>query len=910
MSVCSSSFPPVRLPTCVPERILKMAATSQFTNRYRKDLSTETLRTKVARRKSLIQKENRHKQFERGRQFGLADVNVQSSKERRLPQLDETNEVSFQKKTSTKERQIPNVAIKKSDERKDMLQRYKEEKELRKIKEQREKAKQGVFKVGRYRPNAPGFLAFVPQTQVTVKTKEKAAPTSSVRITRSKAKSQAEQTVTSARSQRSMIYADHATNGRSMHPPQTGCKQACVDKVTEKKKVVVQPEVSTASTIRITRATSSALTKQRSKPATTMLLGNEQQKKPSRGKQQKEGKADSVEAHKHEVEGNTLMHQLTEVPVSNSKNPAPVEVHHEDTLLEKENISVTNVPVPVRQRTRSFAPQNFVFQPLDGLTTYKVAPMSPSQANAFLTPSLSWSPMKIEVDDSKEESRNAMAQGCLLKSQASLAQEGTDKGFQEQQITTNSLKVKNECASTKQQESMQSSNETIPVSADIPAIETKVGETDHDVPYFRNVLASETGRLMSHCLQWDGKFELDIPEDAKDLIRTTLGQTRLLIAERFKQFEGLVDNCEFKRGDKETTCTDLDGFWDMVSFQVEDVNKKFDNLSKLEENGWQPVDIPSKRAIKKKAVPSGISKPKQGAAGRVAARNRIAAIKAAMKEKMKQEGDPAAQEMTQDEEKVVFDAGFFRIESPLKSFPALPSKTPGRSSQQFSKQLTTPRSTSRTLLQSNLASLCSSEDAVAKQTTPGASGFHTSQNPNRLQTPTKTLFDSTLEQSDSPRADQSSMTDGEAGRTKTVNETNVAVLGVCLNSDERSSSVSVDSQVLEDHDTKIEMPDETEEMELSGTDLAEQDVVMYSPEKNAHPEADFTQAEKPNTSEYKSDLVHSNFNSSDIAPFDLPNLNCSLPFTPVRSGAQKFAEAEICNDLIAFSPLSPPSVEK
>ena len=55
---------------------------------------------------------------------------------------------------------------------------------------------------------------------------------------------------------------------------------------------------------------------------------------------------------------------------------------------------------------------------------------------------------------------------------------------------------------------------------------------------------------------------------AKDLIRMTLGQTRLLIAERFKQFEGLVDNCEFKRGEKETMCTDLDGFWDMVNFQV------------------------------------------------------------------------------------------------------------------------------------------------------------------------------------------------------------------------------------------------------------------------------------------------------------------------------------------------------
>lgn len=79
-----------------------MAATSQFANRYRKDLSTETLRTKVARRKSLIQKENRYKQFERSRQFGLADVNVQLSKDRGLPKLDETNEVRSQEKTTAK----------------------------------------------------------------------------------------------------------------------------------------------------------------------------------------------------------------------------------------------------------------------------------------------------------------------------------------------------------------------------------------------------------------------------------------------------------------------------------------------------------------------------------------------------------------------------------------------------------------------------------------------------------------------------------------------------------------------------------------------------------------------------------------------------------------------------------------
>ena len=51
-------------------------------------------------------------------------------------------------------------------------------------------------------------------------------------------------------------------------------------------------------------------------------------------------------------------------------------------------------------------------------------------------------------------------------------------------------------------------------------------------------------------------------------IRTTVGQAQLLMDQRFKQFRGLVDDCEFNRGEKVTTCTDLQGFWDMIYFQV------------------------------------------------------------------------------------------------------------------------------------------------------------------------------------------------------------------------------------------------------------------------------------------------------------------------------------------------------
>lgn len=55
---------------------------------------------------------------------------------------------------------------------------------------------------------------------------------------------------------------------------------------------------------------------------------------------------------------------------------------------------------------------------------------------------------------------------------------------------------------------------------------------------------------------------------ARDQIRTVVGQARLLMKERFGQFSGLVDDCDLGRGEKITTCTDLQGFWDMVYFQV------------------------------------------------------------------------------------------------------------------------------------------------------------------------------------------------------------------------------------------------------------------------------------------------------------------------------------------------------
>ncbi|NXX54889.1 DLGP5 protein, partial [Scopus umbretta] len=858
-----------------------MAATSQFASRYKKDLSTETLRTKVARRKSMLQKENRHKLFEKGRQFGLADVNVQLSKERGISQLNETSEMCSQKNSSVKQKQSTNAATSRVNERKEMLQRYKEEKELRKLREQREKAKKGVFKVGLYKPAAPGFLSLGPEDPVIVKPREKAAPALSGRITRSKAKNQEEKNMMPTAPKHSTTAPKHSTvcaNGRSVRSAQAGRKQMSTDKVAEKEKVL-QTVVQTTSNIRITRAASSAARQmlKTTAAAVSLILGNQSQRKTANvGKQKKSVKPDITEVipAKHEVDKNAQLDPAMKDSAADSTHSVSVELQQEQTSVENKNNSA-----PGRPRTHSFAPQNFVFQPLSGLATYKVTPMTPSRANAFLTPDAFWDFSKSPVNI-VEKSSETKAQEPNFKSQISPA----SKGIQEQQIAAS---LKGEKASeSDEKSSTERLNETIPASTDRTALEMTsddVREQERDVPYFRNILRSETERLMSQCLQWDGKFELDIPEDAKDLIRTTIGQTRLLIAERFKQFEGLVDNCEFKRGEKETTCTDLDGFWDMVNFQIEDVNKKFDNLKKLQDNEWQPLDVPSKAIVKKKTIPNRVSKPKLGAAGRTAAQNRLAAIKAAMRDKMKRDGaaDCTHQEKLPEVEKVVFEAGFFRIESPVKTFPGLLSKAPRRSSQRTSEKLATPGSSSRALLRSIPSVLCNPEDTTAKQTTPVLKGFHPAQNLKMHQFPT--------------------------GRTPPLEklpggflEQSISIVG------EEHSSVAgtpEGTKVLENSSSELKVMDGMEEMELSTAEQQGQDIVMCSPEKETYTETNF--APSGESKRHQTDVSCSDLTSIGRNPFDMPMLDVELPFTPVKSKAQKFAAAEAFSDLIVFSPLSP-----
>ncbi|XP_076821434.1 uncharacterized protein LOC143468242 [Clavelina lepadiformis] len=124
-------------------------------------------------------------------------------------------------------------------------------------------------------------------------------------------------------------------------------------------------------------------------------------------------------------------------------------------------------------------------------------------------------------------------------------------------------------------------------------------ETNDDgINCFRSLVARETSRLSLSVTKWDSVLqENQCPTEVSDEIRSVIGQTRLVIAERFNQFVKLIDQAEGKSTmaleNRPVLNSDLQGFWDMIYFQVEDVSSKFELLKKRKENGWNKTDSTS-----------------------------------------------------------------------------------------------------------------------------------------------------------------------------------------------------------------------------------------------------------------------------------------------------------------------------
>ncbi|XP_065667108.1 disks large-associated protein 1 isoform X2 [Hydra vulgaris] len=80
---------------------------------------------------------------------------------------------------------------------------------------------------------------------------------------------------------------------------------------------------------------------------------------------------------------------------------------------------------------------------------------------------------------------------------------------------------------------------------------------------------------------------LQLTEDVSGKIRNAVGKAHLLTTKRFKQFAELChDNIEQDPEKKETKPSDLQGYWEMMSIQIDDVKALFKDIETLKENGW------------------------------------------------------------------------------------------------------------------------------------------------------------------------------------------------------------------------------------------------------------------------------------------------------------------------------------
>ena len=112
-------------------------------------------------------------------------------------------------------------------------------------------------------------------------------------------------------------------------------------------------------------------------------------------------------------------------------------------------------------------------------------------------------------------------------------------------------------------------------------------DADLSIQHFRETLDDETKNLSELCEKWSQVLEsqtldseVESHEELLGAIRTTIGQAKLLMSQRFKQFANLIDDCQHQTGQLPTRLSDLSGFWDMISFQIEDVQAKFKSLDK------------------------------------------------------------------------------------------------------------------------------------------------------------------------------------------------------------------------------------------------------------------------------------------------------------------------------------------
>ncbi|XP_065341470.1 disks large-associated protein 5-like [Cloeon dipterum] len=148
--------------------------------------------------------------------------------------------------------------------------------------------------------------------------------------------------------------------------------------------------------------------------------------------------------------------------------------------------------------------------------------------------------------------------------------------------------------------------EPTPAVEEIAKPEEIVAETaegELSTAYFRQILDNEINILEQLCVKWEREMREngEMTSTAEENVLLATGMARLIIREKFAQFRGLIDNCDHPEDTKtRTLLTDLQGFWDMIKIQSDNIQASFDALEKLKQNGWQEEQVVVKKAAPKR----------------------------------------------------------------------------------------------------------------------------------------------------------------------------------------------------------------------------------------------------------------------------------------------------------------------
>ncbi|XP_044746759.1 uncharacterized protein LOC123308239 [Coccinella septempunctata] len=115
-----------------------------------------------------------------------------------------------------------------------------------------------------------------------------------------------------------------------------------------------------------------------------------------------------------------------------------------------------------------------------------------------------------------------------------------------------------------------------------------------DGHHFIKVLEKEASRLLQMAEECEAELEKNdnLSEDAIGYIRSASGKAKLLVSQKMQQFKGLCTNniTQIEGEAFPTTNEDLQGFWDMVMLQVNQVDALFEDIAKLKQNDWKEVE--------------------------------------------------------------------------------------------------------------------------------------------------------------------------------------------------------------------------------------------------------------------------------------------------------------------------------